>query len=99
MKDLELQDPALFDLVRMESARQIGLHGIQERHPLEWLAFLSEEFGEVSKAINDAVYKKGPLCDVVSESIQVATLALKIAEMYRALGVPARLLGKGAFVI
>lgn len=95
MKDLELADPILPDLVRLESARQIGKWGIQDRHPFEWLAYLSEEFGEVSKAINEAVYRNGPASDVVNEAIQVATLALKIAEMYRAIGVPARLLGKG----
>lgn len=99
MKDLELADPILPDLVRLESARQIGKWGIQDRHPFEWLAYLSEEFGEVSKAINEAVYRNGPASDVVNEAIQVATLALKIAEMYRAISIPARLLGKGELVI
>jgi len=99
MKDLDLQNPILFDLVRLESARQVGKWGVQDRHPFEWLAYLAEEFGEVSKAINEAVYRQGPASDVVTEAVQVATLALKIAEMYRALGVPARLLGKGAPVI
>lgn len=99
MKDLELTDPILLDLVRLESARQIGKWGIQDRHPFEWLAYLSEEFGEVSKAINEAVYRNGPASDVVNEAIQVATLALKIAEMHRAISVPARLLGKGELMI
>ena len=94
MKDLELQDAeGLFGLVRMEAARQIGKWGIQDCHPFEWLAYLAEEFGEVSKAVNEAVYREGAASEVVTECIQVATLALKMAEMYRAAGDPARIIG------
>ncbi|MCK9566249.1 MAG: hypothetical protein M0Q43_09395 [Methanothrix sp.] len=74
----------MFDLVRMEAARAVSIHGVQDRHPFEWLAFLSEEFGELSKAMNEAVYRNGSTCEVAIEAVQVATLALKIAEMYRA---------------
>lgn len=93
MKDLLLQDPILFTLVRMEAARAVGIHGVQDRHAFEWLAFLSEEFGELSKAMNEAVYREGPLSAVVEEAIQTATMALRIAEMYRKENAMLRVIG------
>lgn len=96
MRDLLLRDHQVFDLVRLEAARAVSIHGIQDRHPFEWLAFLSEEFGELAKAMNEAVYRDGSPSNVAAEAVQVATLALKIAEMYRALGAPARVIGKVA---
>ena len=83
MKDLGLKNiDTLVNLVKCESQDQIEKWGVQDSHPLEWLAFLSEEFGEISKAINESVYREGSSTAVVSEAIQVATLSLKIAEMY-----------------
>jgi len=55
--------------------------GIQNRTPFEWLAYLTEEVGELGKAISEAHYRNGHWAEVKREAIQVATLALKIAEM------------------
>ena len=73
----------LFDQLDEENLRQISKWGIQERTIFEWLSFLAEEQGSLAKAINEHHYRKGPKEKVIAEAIQVATLALKIAEMYK----------------
>ena len=50
----------------------------------EWLAYLTEELGSLSKAVSEAYYRNGPWQRARQEAIQVATLALKIAEMVKA---------------
>ncbi len=83
LTDCRLQDLVkLFEMVDEENARQIRKWGIQIRTPFEWMTYLTEEVGEISKAISEAEYRGAPLDDVVTEAIQAATLALKIAEMY-----------------
>lgn len=83
MKDQELKDPRIFEMVQEENRRQVEKWGIQDRSAFEWLCFLSEEHGELAEAIAENYYRRGSLEDVVKEAIQVATLALKIAEMYQ----------------
>lgn len=56
--------------------------GVQHRTPFEWLTYAAEELGELAKAISEHEYREGDWRDVVDEAVQVATLALKIAEMY-----------------
>ena len=73
----------LFEQVENENARQLKKWGIQDRSSFEWLAYLTEEVGEVSRAICELEYRSGTHHDVYLEAIQVATLALKIAEMFR----------------
>ena len=82
MKDLELKDPNIFEMVMAEQDRQIAKWGIQDRHPFEWLAYATEEHGELAQAISDFVYNRGLQSAVVKEAIQAATLHLKIAEMF-----------------
>ncbi len=82
MKDLQLSNPKLFDMVIIESKRQIQKWGIQNRSPFEWLAYVTEEIGEVSCTISEWYYRGGLQENVVKESIQAATLCLKIAEMF-----------------
>lgn len=65
-----------------EHLRQVKKRGIQERSAFEWLAYTAEELGSLAKAINENHYRKGPKEKVISEAMQVATLALKIAEMF-----------------
>jgi len=72
----------LFDQLDEENLRQISKWGIQERTAFEWLTFTAEELGSLAKAINEHHYRKGPKNKVVAEALQVATLALKIAEMF-----------------
>jgi len=65
-----------------ENTSQIIKWGIQSKSAWEWLTFTTEELGELAKAIADYEYGHGPREEVVKEAIQVATLALKIAEMF-----------------
>jgi len=71
----------LYQLVDVENLEQIHKWGIQNRLSFEWMNFLTEEVGELAKAISENMYRNGPSRDIVTEAIQVATLALKIAEM------------------
>ncbi len=72
-------------MIEEESLRQISKWGIQDRNPFEWLAYLTEETGELSWAISEKFYRDGLVSNVIKEAIQVATLSLKIAEIYLAL--------------
>jgi len=83
MKDQQLKDTRLFEEVMQENRRQVEKWGIQDHTPFEWMLYLSEEFGELAQAIAENYYRVGGLDAVVKEAIQVATLALKIAEMYQ----------------
>ncbi len=69
-----------------ENAKQVEKWGIQERTAFEWLAYTMEELGELAEAISEHEYRKGSKEKVVAEAIQLATLALKIAEMYEKYG-------------
>jgi NTP pyrophosphatase (non-canonical NTP hydrolase) len=73
----------LTELVMKESERQISKWGVQDHHPEEWLMFLTEEVGELAAAVAEHKYRNGDIEDVLLESIQIATLALKIHEMYQ----------------
>ncbi len=68
-----------------ENQRQLDKWGIQDRDPFEWLAFATEELGELACAISEHRWRGGSTGAVVKEAIQTATLCLKIAEMYKAL--------------
>ena len=83
MKDQQLKDTRLFEKVMQENRRQVEKWGIQDHTPFEWMLYLSEELGELAQAIAENYYRGGSLEAVVKEAIQVATLALKIAEMYQ----------------
>lgn len=84
IKDLELKhESAIGRMVRSESRHQLEKWGVQSRTPAEWMLYLSEEVGELSAAIADYEYDRGGTRgDVIKEAVQVATLALKISEMY-----------------
>jgi NTP pyrophosphatase (non-canonical NTP hydrolase) len=65
-----------------ENTRQLNKWGIQTRTPFEWLAYTTEELGELAKAMSEHYYRDGNVEDVIKEAVQTATLVLKIAEMY-----------------
>jgi len=67
-----------------ENKNQIEKWGIQVHSAFEWLTYTIEELGSLAKAISEYEYRGGLRESVVSEAFQVATLALKIAEMYEA---------------
>lgn len=73
----------LIESIEMENIYQLNKWGVQTRSSFEWYCYLGEEVGELSKAISEFEYRRGPFGNIFNEAIQVATLALKIAEMAR----------------
>jgi len=86
MKDLclETYTEKIAPLVFRENLRQLKKWGVQDHLPAEWLMFTTEELGELAEAIGEWNYRCGSTEAVVKEAIQTATLALKIAEMFKA---------------
>ena len=82
MKDLGLFNPEINWMVAEESMQQIKKWGVQDHEPFAWLAFATEELGELSEAMSEWIYREGLAENVVKEAIQAATLCLKIAEMF-----------------
>ena len=74
----------IIEKVQNENSNQILKWGVQVRTSFEWLTYTTEELGSLAKAIGEYEYRNGTKEKVVSEAIQVATLALKIAEMFEA---------------
>lgn len=84
MKDNCLQKlDFLVEQVFLEHEKQVSKWGVQDRTSFEWLTFLAEEVGELAEAIAEYEYRGAPSTEIFKEAIQVATLALKIAEMSR----------------
>ena len=84
-RDAELSGlPKMIVEIVDEGWRQVMKWGIQIHHPFAWLAFLTEELGELSQAVSEWLYRGGDAEAVRAEAIQVATLALKVAEMVMA---------------
>jgi hypothetical protein len=88
MKDKGLQNPELFSMVEGESVRQIQKWGFQDHDIFQWLAFTTEEHGELSNAISEWYFRGGLQSNIVKEAIQEATLCLKIAEMFLDFQIP-----------
>lgn len=83
LRDLELvNSKEIFSNVIVESHRQVRKWGVQNVTPAEWMLYLTEEVGELAEAIAEREYRTGTSGAVYKEAIQVATLALKLAEMY-----------------
>lgn len=73
----------IIEQIEKENVNQITKWGVQERSAFEWLAYTIEELGSLAKAISEYEYRGGLRESVVSEAFQVATLAIKIGEMYK----------------
>lgn len=83
LTDLGLQnDNWIIKKIANENVSQLTKWGIQTHSSFEWLTYTAEELGSLAKAIGDYEYRDGTKEKVVSEAVQVATLALKIAEMF-----------------
>ena len=80
--DVGLADKWIIGKVQQESHRQISKWGFQIHSVFEWLTYTTEELGSLAKAISENEYRNGSKEKVVSEAVQVATLALKIAKMF-----------------
>ncbi|MHC4891224.1 MAG: nucleoside triphosphate pyrophosphohydrolase family protein [Planctomycetota bacterium] len=85
MSDAEFVDEGLnsidFNLLVQEDVKQLSKWGYQRHSPFEWLAFITEELGELSEAISEHCYRDGTYEAIIHEATQVATLALKVAVM------------------
>ena len=62
------------ELLNEEFERQLAQWGVNEHDATGWLSFLTEEVGEVAKAIN-----QGKPQDAVLEIIQVISMSLQLA--------------------
>lgn len=84
-KEIIFEDPGIrlhdIDPIMKEDVRQLSIWGNQKVSPFEWLAYLTEEVGELAKAIISFAYFGSDKKRISEEAIQVATLALKIAKM------------------
>jgi hypothetical protein len=79
--------PSLVAEVVAESDRQVAKFGVQRHTPAEWGLIIAEELGELGKELCRAHFDSAPNpSNLRREAIQVATLALKIAEMASANG-------------
>ena len=78
------KDAWIIKKIQNENTSQLMKWGIQVHTSFEWLTYTTEELGELAKAIGEYEYRNGTKGEVVKEAIQVATLALKIAEMFDA---------------
>lgn len=76
---------ALIFQITTEHFSQIRKWGVQTHSAFEWFTYTAEELGSLAKAIGEYEYRNGPKERIISEAIQVATLALKIAEMFEQL--------------
>ena len=74
----------LMEKVADENEHQLERWGVQTHSAFEWLTYITEELGELAQAISEVEYRDGQETWVVNEAIQVATLSLKIAEMFEA---------------
>jgi hypothetical protein len=66
--------------IKGENRRQLKKWGVQKRTLPEWLMYLTEEVGELNESSAEFIYRMGSKNEIFDEAIQVATLALKIAE-------------------
>lgn len=82
-KDKNFDAKEMLNYVQLEHSLQIKKWGIQEHNPFEWLAYTTEELGELAQAMAEAIYREGNKDNIFREALQVATLALKIAHMSR----------------
>lgn len=83
LEDKQLKEFDLLEtLVKEENKSQLNKWGVQTHSPFQWLTYLTEELGELAEAIAEDYHREQNPRQVYSEAIQVATLALKIAEMY-----------------
>ena len=86
MKDCGISSVELHAVIQ-EHLEQVEKFGYQDAYPYEWLTWLTEELGELAKAINKNYNDHDKVGieqeNLYHEAIQVATLALKIARARR----------------
>jgi hypothetical protein len=81
--DLALTNlPRLMELVGRENVHQLARWGAPSHVPAEWLMYLTEGVGALARAVFERERRGGTDADVVRGATRVATLALKVMEMY-----------------
>lgn len=83
MKDLLLTTlkDTITPLLHWENHRQLDKWGVQDHDRFTWYTILGEEVGELAQAILEYEHGDGGIDSIVKEAIQVATVAIKLAEM------------------
>lgn len=77
--DTQTKNNALTSVIA-ERFRQDKKWGEQNHDAFTWIAILSEEVGEFSKAALDVIFENGRREPVREEAVQVAAVALAIVE-------------------
>ena len=57
MKDLCFEVMNVGRELQAENERQLAKWGVQDHHPFEWLAYCTEELGELAEAISEWQYR------------------------------------------
>jgi len=74
----------IIDEVKVERTRQDKKWGVQDHHPVEWMAILGEEYGEACKGAVEAHFagyaQTGDFSQYRKELIQVVGVAIAALE-------------------
>jgi len=81
LTDFGLDDTGFAGMIEKEDESQLAKWDYQTHSAWEWLAFITEELGELSKAVSEYRFREGHKQDIVAEAVQLATLAIKFAVM------------------
>lgn len=71
----------IYPMIEQENRNQLQKWGVQKHDLFKWLAFTTEELGEVSKALCEMEFRGGGKHEVINECVQTITLLMKIIEM------------------
>lgn len=81
------QTEGAIELLLAERRRQVEQWGEHvSNHPYEWMSILGEEYGELCRAVNETCFQNpknpelGGNDNIISEAVQVATVAIAIIE-------------------
>lgn len=81
MTDDIKHDSAIRDIIAQIEAVE-RKRGLQDNSPERYLALLTEEFLELTQAINNCLDDGGPVNDIRTETIDVAQVAIDIVRCY-----------------
>lgn len=71
---------SVLQLITDEQAHQFAVWGRQNHIQMVWLGILAEEFGEVSKEVNEFHFRIGDIENLKKELVQVAAVAVSMYE-------------------
>lgn len=70
----------IYGKISLERTQQESKWGIQRHNLSDWLAILTEEIGEIAKAILENKFRDGDIEDVKKELIHAAAVIVSILE-------------------